>query len=99
MTQAWDFIDADLLWWRHDDFLDRRIDEIDWNDSERDTLGRSSGIGVRVANVFRDAGIVTVRDLFARSDRDLLLANFGSKSMRAVKRVLREHGLELRARE
>ncbi len=60
--------------------LNKSIDELD--------------LSVRSANCLKNANIHTLRDLVARSEKDMLeTKNFGRKSLEEVQDVLREHGL------
>lgn len=64
------------------DLLDRLVDELE--------------LSVRTANALRDLGIVTLRDLCARSEADLLRCKgLGRKSMRELREILGELGLTL----
>jgi len=111
VTQAWDFVNAEVLWQRAEampidepvdtEFLAKRVDEIDW--------------GLRVGKRIKDVcerycdleqvngqwdyvrrPIVTVADLRQKTGPELLrMGNFGHKALAGVKKVLREHGLEL----
>lgn len=100
MIQAWDFVDADVLWQRvRDEFLDMSLLQL--------------GMSVRTINalyhqrrsVYFDAGInrfesdpiKTVRELIEYSEAELLREiNFGRKSLQEVKEVLGYHGVALR---
>jgi DNA-directed RNA polymerase subunit alpha len=60
--------------------LDKSIDELD--------------LSVRSANCLKNANIHTLRDLVARSEKDMLeTRNFGRKSLEEVQEVLTEYGL------
>ncbi len=60
--------------------LNKSIDELD--------------LSVRSANCLKNANIHTLRDLVARSEKDMLeTKNFGRKSLEEVQDVLRENGL------
>ncbi len=60
--------------------LNKSIDELD--------------LSVRSANCLKNANIHNLRDLVARSEKDMLeTKNFGRKSLEEVQEVLREHGL------
>jgi len=62
--------------------LDKSIDELD--------------LSVRSANCLKNANIHTLRDLVARSEKDMLeTRNFGRKSLEEVQEVLTEYGLSL----
>ncbi len=62
--------------------LNKSIDELD--------------LSVRSANCLKNANIHTLRDLVARTEKDMLeTKNFGRKSLEEVQEVLREHGLSL----
>jgi DNA-directed RNA polymerase subunit alpha len=62
--------------------LDKTIDELD--------------LSVRSANCLKNANIHTLRDLVARSEKDMLeTRNFGRKSLEEVQEVLTEYGLSL----
>ena len=61
--------------------LNKSIDELD--------------LSVRSANCLKNANIHTLRDLVARTEKDMLeTKNFGRKSLEEVQEVLAEHGLE-----
>ena len=67
---------------KSDNVLDQSIDELE--------------LGGRIVNMLRNAGIVTVRDLVARGDDDLLkITNFGKKALAEVKEHLEASGLGL----
>ena len=67
---------------KSDNVLDQNIDELE--------------LGGRIVNMLRNAGIVTVRDLVARGDDDLLkITNFGKKALAEVKEHLEASGLGL----
>jgi DNA-directed RNA polymerase alpha subunit len=94
MTQAWDFVDADVLWQKHCTILDRDI--------------RMCELSVRTTNTllrFRyvtDTGCVsepvdTVRKLIECTDYELMRQpNFGRKSLREVVGFLDAYGLHLK---
>ncbi len=61
--------------------LNKSIDELD--------------LSVRSANCLKNANIHSLRDLVARTEKDMLeTKNFGRKSLEEVQGVLREYGLE-----
>jgi DNA-directed RNA polymerase subunit alpha len=67
---------------KSDNVLDQSIDALE--------------LGGRILNMLRNAGIVTVRDLVARSDDDLLkITNFGKKALAEVREQLEASGLGL----
>ena len=62
--------------------LDREIDSLD--------------LGGRISNMLHNAGIMTVRDLVARNDDELLkITNFGKKALAEVREKLEASGLSL----
>ena len=82
MIQAWDFVDAFVLW---DDtsILSMPVDELD--------------ITRRIYNCLLVEGIKTVHDLIQKTEHELLRApNFGRKSMKDLKSALDVHGLKLK---
>jgi len=67
---------------KSDNLLDQSIDSLE--------------LGGRILNMLRNAGVVTVRDLVARSDEDLLkITNFGKKALAEVREQLEASGLGL----
>jgi DNA-directed RNA polymerase subunit alpha len=84
MTQAWDFVNATILWQVSNSILDEDPTEI-------------FEISVRVCNVLRNLEIRTVRELIARRPWELMRnPNFGRKSLAEIETVLHAHGLNLR---
>ena len=66
------------------------------SDSVLDQSIDSLELGGRILNMLRNAGIVTVRDLVARTDDDLLkITNFGKKALAEVREQLEGSGLGL----
>jgi DNA-directed RNA polymerase subunit alpha len=56
----------------------------------------SLDLGGRISNMLHNAGIMTVRDLVARDDDDLLkITNFGKKALAEVREKLEASGLSL----
>jgi DNA-directed RNA polymerase subunit alpha len=54
------------------------------------------GLGGRIVNMLRNAGIATVRDLVSRNDDDLIrITNFGKKALAEVREHLEGTGLSL----
>lgn len=73
-------IDAIRLWPK--DFLRERINDLNFS--------------ARVINICSEVSIITVADLASKSEAELLrLDNFGSRSLREVKKFLAERGLSL----
>jgi DNA-directed RNA polymerase subunit alpha len=87
MTQAWDFVDATVLWQAGNSILDEDPTEI-------------FEVSARVYNVLRNLEIKTVRELIARRPWELMRnPNFGRKSLVEIETVLHAHGLNLRAED
>ena len=86
MTQAWDFVDAAILWQRErQGILYTPIADIDWGLQE-----------IRIINSLKWQNITTVYELVQQTERELLLiANFGRKSLDEVKSTLAKHNLHL----
>jgi DNA-directed RNA polymerase subunit alpha len=91
MAQAWDFVDASVLWQGTDrkppssEFLRMRVDQVDWGSGS-----------TRTRNMLLNNSIVTIADLVSHSEAQLLRGpNFGKKSLRQVRKVLAEHGIRL----
>jgi DNA-directed RNA polymerase alpha subunit len=81
MTQAWDFVDAGVLW------------QMDFSLAKRDHLDerilRIEGLSARTRNVLTAAGIHTIADLVQRGEDELLrVPNFGRRSVNEIKAVL-----------
>ena len=105
MTQAWDFVGADILWQRSALYLSdspilrRRIDEIEWPVGSRVRF-------IHVCKNFLVLGrdyeytyqpIVTIRDLIDQTETELLRQpNLGRTSVERIKTFLAQHGLSLR---
>jgi DNA-directed RNA polymerase alpha subunit len=82
MTQAWDFIDANILWQRGNTIFDYRI--------------RDCELSVRTTNALMNDDIATVRELLEKPPSHLLrIPAFGRKSLREVETFLNDHGLRL----
>jgi Bacterial RNA polymerase, alpha chain C terminal domain len=61
-----------------------------------DTRIDSLELSVRTSNGLKEGGVVTVRDLVAKSESELLrFLNFGRKSLGEIKEILASMGLEL----
>jgi DNA-directed RNA polymerase alpha subunit len=91
VVQAWDFVNATVLWQKPADleFLAQPVAEIDW----------TGGSNVRIRYALQEDQIETVADLMRLSESELMrMPNFGSKSLAAIKDVLSRHGLELKPR-
>jgi DNA-directed RNA polymerase alpha subunit len=102
MTQAWDFVDADVLWGREsfvsrrEKLLARKIEDINWDQSQQ-ADGARSGTKVRIINAMRVENIKTIGDLIEHpAGFYRTLPNFGNKSFAVVKAVLAQHGLMIR---
>ncbi len=64
------------------EYLNKSVDELE--------------LSVRSANCLKNAGIRTIRDLVARTEKDMLeTKNFGRKSLNEIKDILRPMGLSL----
>jgi DNA-directed RNA polymerase alpha subunit len=84
MTQAWDFVDATILWQAGNSIL---------NEDPKHILE----IGTRARNMLRNEKINTVRELVARSAWELLrVPDFGRVSLIELEGALQAHGLNLR---
>jgi DNA-directed RNA polymerase alpha subunit len=95
MTQAWDFVDATVLWQSRNEFLNTPVSRINFD------YDGYIGLTVRIRNACRTAGpgsepVVTVADMVKLSEAEWLRnPNFGRKSLAAIKYVLAKHGLTL----
>jgi DNA-directed RNA polymerase alpha subunit len=88
MTQAWDFITANILWGVDppESVLIEGIDGIKYQFFSN-----------RAANALHVAGVKTLAELAAMSEAELLrLPNFGRKSLQEIKQAVKYYGLELR---
>ena len=83
MTQAWDFVDANVLWADNNDQLNfTPIDELE--------------ISIRSYNCLSNANIKTVGELTKRTRWELMrLPNFGRRSLLEVEEVLAQQRLSL----
>ena len=101
MTQAWDFMNADLLWASCPDARAISVEEAFHN---------IKVLGPRIVNMCatyttytweagskeKAAPIATLGDLIAYSEAELMREpNIHRKSVEAIKEVLAKHGLEL----
>jgi DNA-directed RNA polymerase subunit alpha len=84
MTQAWDFVDANILWQvGPPSILDMPINNWD--------------ISVRSYNTLKMEGVRTVGELTKKTAAELLRApNFGKVSLAEIRQFLTEYGLELK---
>lgn len=95
MTQAWDFVDAGILWQRGSTILDQQIDKLDLSTRTVNALC-NWGCPFENGRRFHDP-INTIAELIAYSETELLcVPNFGRKSLKEVKEFLVSHGLRLR---
>ena len=81
MTQAWDFVNAAVL----------------WQNEQPDTPEEWSWeMPIRVYNALKNAHVCTLDDLTRMSAAELLrLPNFGKKSLKEVERYLQAQGRNL----
>jgi DNA-directed RNA polymerase alpha subunit len=85
MTQAWDFVNAGILWMQYDRFRYKPLAAIVWPEQH-----------VRISCVLERDDIASVDDLVKHTEAELLRnPNFGKKSLAVIKAVLAEHGLHL----
>lgn len=85
MTQAWDFVDARILWGEDSRPEHIRLDDV------QDTY-----LSLRAINCLQHEGITTLAELVQKSEAELLRNwNFGRKSMAEVKQMLAAFGLKL----
>lgn len=102
MIQAWDFVDANMLWQRvRDEFLDMSLLELELSVRTINALYRQRSSYILGSDgTYEPDPIKTVRDLIEFSEAELLREpNFGRKSLQEVKEVLGYHGLALRDSE
>ena len=83
MTQAWDFINADVLWNREQTILGKSLDNFEFS--------------LRTKNVLKNYSLKTVGELVNCRDYELMRhPNFGRKSLEEVQIFLNQYGLTLR---
>jgi DNA-directed RNA polymerase alpha subunit len=94
MTQAWDFVDARILWQQGSTILDQRIDQSDLSVRTKNCLHNWE---YQTENGKRfDHPINTVGELITFSEMELLrVPNLGRKSLKELKGFLQSHGLRL----
>ena len=104
--QAWDFVDATVLWqtWQdRNQFLSMPVHRIDFG--ERATPRIRNACSMAQQLVMGDDGkyewvsrpIVLVADMLAVTEAEWMRTpNFGRRSLDALKQGLAKHGLELR---
>jgi DNA-directed RNA polymerase subunit alpha len=82
MTQAWDFVNAHILW---------------QVEPKLNTLINSWDISIRSYNTLKNDGIRTIGDLIEKTAAELLRApNFGKVSLAEIRQFLAEYGLKLK---
>ena len=82
MTQAWDFINANVLWQQRDKILDILIDDME--------------LSIRSVHCLLNANIVTIGELVKLTQYDLMrLPNLGRKSLREIREELANYNLAL----
>ena len=83
MTQAWDFVDADVLWQQRRSLaLDQEINQCD--------------LSTRTRHALHNDQVFTVDDLIQKTDQELMrIPNFGRVSLHEVNTFLKKHGLRL----
>ena len=82
MVQAWDFVNAHMLW---------QIKP------KLNTLINSWDISIRSYNVLKNDGVRTLGDLTERTAAELLRSpNFGKVSLAEIRQFLAEYGLKLK---
>ena len=85
MTQAWDFVNAAMLWQVDDAGLSTPID--------------INQFTTRVRYALRHHQVETIGDFVRLTERDFIeLPNVGRKSLAEVRRYLAMYGLKLRSR-
>jgi DNA-directed RNA polymerase subunit alpha len=85
MTQAWDFINASILWGTGtvNKFLLTDVRYIGWS--------------VRTMNALTNNDITTIAELVTRTESELLrMPNFGRKSLQEILDTLEQHGFHLK---
>jgi DNA-directed RNA polymerase alpha subunit len=97
MTQAWDFVNATILWQRESvtilDGPDQDIDDVEWEGGV--------GTGARIRNYLRankwnPDGPRTLRDLSRMTTAEVMRApNIGRLAVKEINRVLAQHNLHL----
>jgi hypothetical protein len=101
MVQAWDFVDASVLWGHRSDFLRVHVCDIDFGVCYTPRIMHACNVHDKL--VKNETGlewvpspIVTVEDMVTvRPCEWLRVPNFGRRSLAAIERVLAEHGLTL----
>ena len=82
MTQAWDFVDADVLWRSRDRIMNFLVDDLE--------------LSIRSSHCLINANILTVGELIRHTPYDLMrIQNLGRKSLREIREELARIGLTL----
>ena len=82
MTQAWDFVSANVLWQQRDKILDILIDDLE--------------LSIRSCHCLLNANVVTIGELVKLTHYDLMrFPNLGKKSLREIREVLANYNLAL----
>jgi len=85
MVQAWDFVNANILW------------SVEKSPSLLDTPINAWDISTRCYNTLKNDGIRTLGDLTETTAAELLRSpNFGKVSLAEITQFLAEHGLKLK---
>jgi len=84
MTQAWDFVNAGILWGvKPNILLDMPIAELE--------------LSVRSSNALKNEGIRTLGELIEKSGPELFrMPNFGRVSLAEIRQILAQYGLKLK---
>lgn len=84
MTQAWDFVNAAILWERYP--ADMPVDQVDWGEN-----------AARIRNVFFNNRIQTLGQLAELHQFELLrMPNVGRKSVERIRAALEAHGMKFK---
>ena len=102
MVQAWDFVDADVLWQTRITFLQEPLNSLDLGDGLTARFQSMCKTKWRYEHINGQLEIIeqplrTVADLLQYSERELMREpNFGKRTMAALKKVLAVHDVWLR---
>ena len=102
MVQAWDYVDADVLWQKRIGFLQQHINSLDLGDGATARLQSMCKTKWRYESVngqleIIEQPIATIGDLLRYSERELMREpNFGKKTLAKLRAVLAAHDIWLR---
>jgi len=92
--QAWDFVNARILYWDIGAVSSECVTSIEWS-TERSQGQR--GINTRVRAALWQGNVRTLGDVLRMTEREVLrVPNMGHKCLLAIKATLAARGLELR---